>query len=295
MLMLALASPQTLDVLGIVAVAGNVALSKTQRNARIICDLAGKPEMRVFAGQDRPLERVLEIADQVHGREGLNGVDIFEPKTPLQSTPGVDFIIETLHAAEDDEIILVPTGPLTNIAQVILRAPEILPKIQKIVLMGGALREGGNITPSAEYNIYADPHAAKIVFECGRPIVAFGLDVTHQVITSRDVLERINALPTPAAKAAHAILKQYEFFDADKYGVGGAPLHDPCTIAYLIDPDLFKLKSCNIEVETQSELTMGHTAVDFWQATTKPHNALWAFEVDRSGFFDLLIGRLARL
>ena len=266
MLFLALSTPEALDVLGIVAVAGNVGLDKTQRNARIILDLAGRKDVPVFAGYDRPMLRQLEIADHVHGREGMNGVEIINPETPLQEKHGVDFIIEALLAADDGEITLVPTGPLTNIAQAILKAPAVLPKIKEIVLMGGAMREGGNITASAEYNIYVDPHAADIVFRCGRPIVAMGLDVTHQVITSPDVLQRLEALPSVAAKTTYSLLKNYEFFDAEKYGSGGAPLHDPCTIAYLLDPEIFKLKECNIEIETVSELTMGHTAVDFWEA-----------------------------
>ena len=294
MLFLALASPDELETLGVVAVAGNVSLEKTQRNARMICDLAGQTNTSVFAGYDQPLCRPLEVADHVHGREGLNGVDIFEPKTPLQPQHGADFIIETLLAAEDDEITLVPTGPLTNIAHVLLREPKILPKIKEIVLMGGAMREGGNVTASAEYNIYADPHAAEIVLRCGRPITVMGLDVTHQVLSSPDVLSKLDALSSPAGKAAHALLKHYEFFDAEKYGRNGAPLHDPCTIAYLLDPEIFQLKPCNIEVETQSELTVGHTAVDFWGATGREANANWAYGADRERFFDLFVERLSR-
>lgn len=293
MLLLAFASPEALDIKGIVAVAGNVALDKTQRNARILCDLADRKDMRVFAGEAQPLVRNLELADHVHGREGINGVEIFEPETPLQSQAGVDFIIDTLRASDAD-ITLVPTGPLTNIAQVIKRAPEVVPKIREIVLMGGAMREGGNITPSAEYNIYVDPHAAEVVFRCCRPIVAMGLDVTHQVCTSPAVLQKISAMSSRAAKAAYALLTEYEFFDAEKYGSIGAPLHDPCTIAYLLDPEIFKLKECNIEIETSSPLTMGHTAVDFWYATDRAHNARWAYQADRERFFDLMIDRLAR-
>lgn len=292
MLLMALSAPMVFDLLGIVTVAGNVPLAKTQRNARIICDLAGRTDIKVYAGNDRPICRPLERAEQVHGREGLNGVDVHDPVTPLQKKHGVDFIIDVLLAAPDGEVVLVPTGPLTNIAQAISRAPEILPKIQKIVLMGGARREGGNVTASAEYNIYVDPHAAEIVFGCGRPIIAMGLDVTHQVVSSPDILARLASFTSPAGKAAHALLRHYEFFDAEKYGGNGAPLHDPCTIAYLFDPSLFELKACNIEIETQSALTMGHTAVDFWNATGKPVNAHWVFKADRPRFFDLFIERI---
>lgn len=294
MLFLAFAAPEQLDVLGVVAVAGNVSLEKTARNARIICEIAGRDDVPVFAGYDRPMVRPLEIADHVHGREGMNGVDVYEPAIKLQDQHGVDFMIETLRAAQDDEITLVPTGPLTNIAHMITRAPDVLPKIKEIVLMGGALREGGNVTPSAEYNIYVDPHAAHIVFECGRPIVAMGLDVTHQVISSPDVLEKMQALPSKAAIAAAALLQNYEFFDADKYGEKGAPVHDPCTVAYLLKPELFEVKACNVRIETQSKLTMGHTAVDFWDELKLPKNVRWAHKVDRDGFFDLMVEHLAR-
>ncbi len=294
MLLLALSAPEVLDILGIVTVAGNVGLEKTSRNARIICDIAGRDDVPVFAGYDSPMLRKLEIADHVHGREGINGVDIYEPSIKLQPKHGVDFMLETLRAAKHDEITLVPTGPLTNIAHLFLRAPDVLPKIKEIVLMGGAMREGGNVTPSAEYNIYVDPHAAHIVFECGRPIVAMGLDVTHQVITSPEVVEKIKALPSKAAGAACALLQNYEFFDADKYGFLGAPLHDPCTIAYLLKPDLFSVKHCNVRIETQSELTMGHTAVDFWDELKLPKNVLWAHEVAKEQFFAMIIDHLAR-
>ncbi len=294
MLFLALAAPDLLDVLGVVAVAGNVTLEKTQRNARMVCEMAGRADIPVFAGYASPMVRSLEQADHVHGREGLNGVEIFEPAVPLQKQHGVDFIIDTLRKAQDNEITLVPTGPLTNIAHAILRAPETLPKIKEIVVMGGALREGGNVTPSAEYNIFVDPHAAHVVFTCGRPIVAMGLDVTHQVITSPDVLDELKKLPSKAAQASYALLKNYEYYDAGKYGAGGAPLHDPCTIAYLLDPEIFKLKLCNVRIETESDLTMGHTAVDFWEATDLPKNVQWAHHADRDRFFCMLVERLRR-
>ena len=174
MLLLALAARRELDILGITTVAGNVPLPLTQRNARLICDLAGRPDIKVFAGAARPLVRDLVTAEAVHGRTGVDGLEIRQPVCPLQPGHGVDFIIETLMKAGDDAITLVPTGPLTNIALAIVKEPAILPKINQIVLMGGAMREGGNTTPSAEFNILVDPHGADIVFRCGRPIVAAG-------------------------------------------------------------------------------------------------------------------------
>jgi purine nucleosidase len=294
-ILLALASTEELQVLGITTVAGNVPLEKTQRNARLMCDLARRKDVAVYAGCSRPILRPLYTAEYVHGREGIDGAEIREPETPLQSRHAVDFIVDTLSAAEEDAITLVPVGPLTNIATAIVKAPEILPKIREIVLMGGAMREGGNTTPSAEFNIYVDPHAARAVFECGRPLTVMGLDVTHQVLATPSRVSRIRALGTKAGAAVASMLQYFNRFDTEKYGSEGAPLHDPCTIAYLLKPELFRGKSVRIDVETGSELTMGATAVDFWAVTGKAPNAVWMHGVDADGFFDLLTERLARI
>ena len=293
-LFLAMASPGEFEILGITAVAGNVPLELTQRNVRPMCDIAGREDIPVFAGCDRPMVRDLLTAEKVHGKTGIDGVEIVEPQTPLQEQHAVDFIVETLRAAEDESVTLVPTGPLTNIGTVIDRAPDVLAKIRQLVIMGGAMREGGNYSPSAEFNILVDPHAAAIVFDCGRPITSMGLDVTHQVLSTRARVERIRALGNPVAEATAGMLGFFERHDSKKYGVEGAPLHDPCTIAWLLDPQLFEGKFCNLTVETQSELTMGHTAIDFWHVTDRPHNVNWIYSVDADGFYDLLTDRLAR-
>ena len=293
-LFLAMASPEELEILGITAVAGNVPLELTQRNVRLMCDIAGRPDIPVFAGCDRPMVRELLTAEKVHGKTGIDGIEIGEPGTRLQETHAVDFIVEALRAAEDESVTLVPTGPLTNIGTVIDRAPDVLPKIRQLVIMGGAMREGGNYSPSAEFNILVDPHAADIVFSCGRPITSMGLDVTHQVLSTRDRVERIRQLDNPVAEATAGMLGFFERHDSKKYGVEGAPLHDPCTIAWLLEPGLFDGKFCNLSVETRSELTMGHTAVDFWHVTDRPPNVNWIYSVDAVGFYDLLTERLAR-
>ena len=206
----------------------------------------------------------------------------------------MDFIIETLLAADEDSITLVPTGPLTNIGTAIDRAPAILAKIRRIVLMGGAMREGGNRTPSAEFNILVDPEAADIVLNCGRPITQMGLDVTHQVLSTKDRVDRIAALDNPVAQATAGMIGFFERYDMSKYTAPGAPLHDPCTVAWLIRPELFRGKECNVAIETQSELTLGHTAVDFWHVTDRPKNVYWVHDVDSDGFYGLLTRRLAR-
>ena len=294
MLMLALASPE-LDILGITAVAGNVPLALTQRNARLICELAGRPEARVHAGCKRPMVRELVTAEYVHGKSGIDGVDIREPALPLQREHAVAFIIDTLDRAAAGSITLVATGPLTNLATAFVERPAIVGKVAEIVLMGGGFREGGNTTPAAEFNIHVDPDAAHIVFECGRPITVMSLDVTHQAMTTPARLRRIAAIGTPVAAAAHAMLEFYDRHDIEKYGSDGGPLHDPCTIAFLLRPELFAGKPVHVAVETRSELTMGATVVDYWGVTGKAPNATWIHSLDADGFYDLLIERLARL
>ena len=293
-LLLAMSSPDELEILGITAVAGNVPLALTEVNARLMCDVAGRSDIPVFAGCDKPMIRKLVTAERVHGPTGINGMEVTKPVHPLQEQHAVDFIIEALSQANDDSITLVPTGPLTNIGVAFTRAPEILPKIREIVLMGGAMRESGNTSPSAEFNILVDPHAADIVFKCGRPITQMGLDASHQVLTTRERIERLKGIDNEAARVTVGMLDFFKRHDMAKYDYLGAPLHDPCTVAYLLKPEIFKGKLCNVSVETESELTMGHTAVDFWHVTDRPANTNWIYSVDADGFYDLLISRLAR-
>ena len=293
-ILLALASPE-LDVVGITAVAGNVPLHLTEKNARKVCELAGKPDIKVYAGAVRPLVRPLVTAEYVHGKTGLDGPDLPEPTMPLQAQHGVDFIIETILSNPDGAITLCPLGPLTNIALALIRAPEIAQKIREIVLMGGGFFEGGNVTPTAEFNIYVDPQAAEVVFKSGIPIVMMPLDVTHKALTSRVRVERFRAMRTPVGDATAALLDFFERFDEQKYGTDGGPLHDPCVIAYLLKPELFKGRTCNVTVETASGLTMGMTVVDWWHVTGRAPNATVMRDIDDEGFFQLLTERIGTL
>jgi purine nucleosidase len=292
-LFLALLSPDELDVLGITTVAGNVPLELTQRNARMMCDIVGRKDLPVYAGCEKPMVLDAITAEYIHGNTGIDGVDVFDPETPLQEKHAVDFIVDTLRHAEEGTVTLVPTGPMTNIATAIRRDPAILSAVDRIVSMGGAMREGGNRSPSAEFNILVDPHAAEIVYQCGKPVTAMGLDVTHQVLSTRERVARIREVGNPVAVATADMLSFFHRYDTKKYGSEGAPLHDPCTIAWLLQPGLFKTRACNLSVETGSELTLGHTAVDFWHVTDRPHNVDWAYEVDTQGFYDLLVEKLA--
>ena len=293
-LLLAMSSPDELDILGITVVAGNVPLALTTTNTRLMCDLAGRSDIKVYAGCDKPLVRNQVTAEHVHGATGINGFEVTNPVCQLQEKHAVDFIISTLLETDDNSITLLPTGPLTNIATAISKAPEICPKIQQIVLMGGAMFEAGNITPSAEFNIYADPHAAEIVFNCGRPITQFGLDATHQVLTTRKRIKMLRDIDNNVADAIVCMLDFFNRFDMEKYHSLGAPLHDPCTVAYLLKPKLFVGKFCNVSIEVNSELTLGHTAVDFWRVTNRPANCNWIYSVDADGFYELLVERIAR-
>jgi purine nucleosidase len=293
-ILLALASPEDVDVLGIVAVAGNVPLPLTERNTRIICELAGRADMPVYAGCSAPLQRKLVTAEHVHGQTGLDGPPMVTPTMPLQSQHGVDFIIETLRANPSGTITLCPLGPLTNIAAAFQKAPDIIARVQEIVLMGGAYFEVGNITPAAEFNIYVDPEAADIVLKSGARIVMMPLDVTHKVIATRARVDAIRALPSEVGRVAAAWADFFERFDVAKYGSDGGPLHDPTVIAYLIKPDLFTGRFINVEIETSSELTLGMSVADWWGVSNRAPNAMFMGDVDAQGFFNLLTQRLAR-
>ncbi|WP_299909254.1 nucleoside hydrolase [uncultured Paracoccus sp.] len=293
-ILLALASPE-LEVLGLTAVAGNVPLALTEVNARKICELAGRPDLPVFAGCDAPLARKLVTAEHVHGKSGLDGIELPAPTMPLRDRHGVEFIIDTLRAEPAGTVTLVPIGPLTNIAQAFRRAPDIVEKVQEIVLMGGAYFEVGNITPAAEFNIYVDPEAAAEVFASGVPIVVLPLDATHEAMTSADWVKEMRALPNRCGPAVASWTDFFERFDKEKYGSKGAPLHDPCTVAWLLKPELFEGRQINVEIELKGEYTLGMTVADYWRVTGRAENALYIRHVDRDGLFRLLSERIARL
>lgn len=294
-ILLALASADEIEVLGLTAVAGNVPLHLTARNARMVCELAGRPDIPVFAGCDRPLGRDLVTAEHVHGKTGLDGPDLPDPTMPLQDAHAVDFIVDTLRAEPPGTVTLCPLGPLTNIAMAFEKAPDIVNRVAEIVLMGGAYFEVGNITPAAEFNIYVDPQAARIVFKSGAPLTVMPLDVTHKALVTKPRNDAFRALGTPVGVAVAQMTDFFERFDKEKYGSAGAPLHDPCVTAYLIRPELFTGRHINVEIETQSELTMGMTVADWWRVSGRAPNAMFMGDIDSDGFFTLLTERLARL
>ncbi|MCX8509481.1 MAG: nucleoside hydrolase, partial [Rhodobacteraceae bacterium] len=290
-ILLALASPE-LEVLGLTTVAGNVPLPLTQKNARVICELVGRRDVKIFAGCEAPLKRKLVTAEHVHGKTGLDGITLPEPTMPLAPGHAVDFIIDTLRPKAPGTVTLCPLGPLTNIATAFLKAPDIIPRVAEVVLMGGGCFEGGNITPAAEFNIYVDPEAADLVFTSGVPLVVMPLDVTHKALTSRDWIEGMRALGTEAGRAVASWTDFFERFDTAKYGSLGAPLHDPCVIAYLLHPGLFSGRHIHVAIEVEGHHSLGMTVADWWRVTGKEPNALFMRDIDRDAFFALLTERI---
>jgi len=291
-LFLAFAS-RDLEILAVTTVGGNVGADLTARNARIIRQIAGREDVPVHAGAARPLFRPPVEADHFHGESGLGDLTVFEPAAPLAPGHAADVIIQTVMAQAAGSVTLAVTGPMTNVALAFLREPAIVGRLAQVVVMGGARTEGGNITASAEYNIYADPHAAQVVFSSGCRCVVLGLDATHQVRATAERVAALRALATPAALAAAEVIDFSNGIERDIVGGKSAPLHDPCVIAYVLAPKLFTARPCKLEVETGSALTLGHTAVDFRLADPGAATIQWVTEVDADGVFDLLNQRLA--
>ncbi|MBU3671103.1 MAG: nucleoside hydrolase [Sinobacteraceae bacterium] len=294
-LLLAFAATDEIDLIGITTVAGNVSAGLTARNACLIRDHAGRRDVPVYAGAERPLRREPVEAGHFHGETGLGDLPISEPKQGVTPGHAVDFIESTLRSAIDagQKVCIVITGPMTNVASALRRDPRLLEGIECFAIMGGARSEGGNITASAEYNIYADPDAAQYVFNAGPVVYAFGLDATHQVRATPARTARIRDLGSAEARAAAQLLEFSNALPANGPREQGAPLHDPCPIAWLLAPQLFKFKPCHIDVELDSSLTLGHTAVEFRATGSRLQNVQWAVEADAEGVFALLERYLA--
>ena len=290
-LLLALGSPDEIELLAVTAVGGNVPLALTEKNARSLIELAARTDIPVYAGCIGPLIRKLETAEHVHGDTGINGANLPEPTISLQPKHAVDAIIDLIMSHPAGSIALCPTGPLTNVAMAMVKQPEINKRLKEIVLMGGAIGLG-NVTPAAEFNIYVDPHAARIVFESAVPITMFGLDVTHKVCITDPRLETVKAIDNPVARSAYGMLEFYTRYDRIRYQSDGGPLHDPCVIAHLIKPDLFSGRDCFVEIDTNDGPSIGRTVVDWWQGLKKPANVHVVDDANADGFFELLVDRL---
>src|SRR5438270_1972820 len=293
-ILLALAAPEV-EVMGLVAVAGNLPLAVTERNARSVLELAGRPEIPVYAGCPRPMSPGLVAAVHVHGQGGLGQLELPSPAAALRREHGVDVLIETLRAAAARSITVCALGPLTNIATALVKAPEIAGRMAELVVMGGASRALGNTTPAAEFNMHADPFAAAVVFDSGAPITMIPLDLTHQILSTPERIARLRALGNRCGQATALLLEPPR---AARRGQGKRPtyaLHDPSVIAYLLSPDLFEAVEANVAVETQSPLTLGMTVIDWRGISGRRPNARVMTKIDADGSYALVTVRTSEL
>lgn len=294
-LLLALASPDELHIRAITTVAGNVRIDKTSRNARLAREWTGREEVPVYAGAGRPLVRPPIYAENIHGKEGLPGVEVHEPKKGLADGNAVQYLIETLSKAAPHSITIAMLGPQTNLALALIQAPDITQGIKEVVVMGGAHFNGGNITPVAEFNLYADPDAAKVVLASGVKLTYLPLDVTHKILTSDERIQRIEGLHNLAGKLVSNILNEYVKADMVHYGLPGGPVHDASVIAWLLKPELFSGRQINVSIDSREGPGFGQTVADWYDTLQQPKNVFWVENGDAQGFFDLLTQRLARL
>ena len=283
-ILLALASPEV-ELLGITTVHGNQTLDKTTDNALRVLELAGRPDVPVARGADRPLRRELHTAAHVHGESGLDGPELPAASARPVEQHAVDFLAERVTA----ETVLVPVGPLTNVALALERGV----RPARIVLMGGAIAEG-NMTPAAEFNIWADPEAAQQVFHAGVPVTMVGLDVTHKALLTPDWSEQFRAAGRLGVFVAD-LVDFFKRYHRRTYGWDGAPIHDALALAHVVRPDLLQTAHRNVEVEVESELTRGRTVVDLWRRTDREANADVGVDVDAEAFLGLLLERIGRL
>ncbi len=282
-------SPE-LEIVGITCVAGNVGIEHTTRNALRICTLAEMPHIPVCKGMTRPLLGDTRTAAQVHGQTGLDGAELPEPDRELHPEHAVDFLIRTFMAS-NGEITLVPTGPLTNVAMALLREPRLAQKIPRIMMMGGAIGTG-NVTPSAEFNIYADPEAAKVVFESGIPITMLGLDVTHQVILTHEHIARLRAQNTRLTTTFAGLLTFHLQALAKLGYTEGVAMHDPCAVAAVCDPSILTTQFMHVDIETTGTFTRGRTVCDLRNRLGKAPNIHVGININAERFFTLFFERL---
>lgn len=277
-----------LELLAVTTVGGNVPVDKTARNARILRQIAGREDVPVFMGAERPLRREPMGAGEFHGAEGLGDMAPFEPAVGCAPGGAVEAIVESVMARPEKTVLLAVLGPLTNLALALRAEPRLAGRLGPVAVMGGARSEGGNITASAEFNIWADPEAAAEVLASACDVMLFGLDVTHQVRATGGRIGALEALGTDPARAAASMMRFSQRVERQIVGWDAPPIHDLCPVAWMIRPELFTLRPCHIAVETMSDLTRGHTAVEFREGVAGPLRHRWATGVDADGVFALL-------
>jgi inosine-uridine nucleoside N-ribohydrolase len=287
-ILLAVASPEV-ELRGVTTVAGNQTLDKTTRNALKVLELAGRADVSVAAGADRPLRRELRTAAHVHGESGLDGPSLPEPSGRPVDAHAADFLAELIEPG----VVLVPTAPLTNVALLLERHPDVRERLERIVWMGGAIGEG-NVTPAAEFNAFVDPEAAAAVFASGIPVTMIGLDVTHRTLFTRAHADRLRGAGA-AGRVVADLSDFFQLFHEERYGFDGSPIHDALAVGYVVDPTLVTTLHCNVAIETASQHCDGRTVVDRWDVTGRPANAHVGIDVDAPRFLELLVARIASL
>ncbi len=292
-MMLAWGNP-SIELLGVTTVGGNQTLDKVTRNALSVATVVGMHDVPIAAGCRLPLVRPVEIAPDVHGDSGLDGVELPEPAVQLDPRHGVDLIIETIMSNEPGTVTLVPTGPLTNIAMAARKEPRIVERVQEVVLMGGGYHVG-NWSPVAEFNIKVDPEAAHIVFNAKWPIVMVGLDLTHQALATDEVAERIAAVPGSVSQFTLGLFTFFRKAYQDAQGFEFPPVHDPCTLAYLIDPTIVETVKVPVDVELNGSLTTGMTVADFRAPAPEDCHTKVATRLDAPRFWGLVVDAIDRI
>ena len=277
------------ELLAVTTVGGNVPVVKTARNARMLRQIADRPDVPVFMGAEQPLARTLGTATDFHGPEGTGDLAPFEPDLPCADGRAADAIVDLVNSRPAKSVAMAVLGPMTNLALALRKDPTLAERLGPVAVMGGARSEGGNITASAEFNIWADPEAAAEVLASAAEVVLFGLDATHQVRATEDRIAAIAAVGTPMAETAASMLRFSQRVERTIVGSDASPLHDPCPVAWLLKPALFELKPCLVRVETGSDLTRGHTAVEFREPVAgEPLRHRWAVRADAAGVFGLI-------
>lgn len=294
-ILFALGSPKELEVVGITTVGGNVPLPLTALNALKVVELAGRPDIPVYAGCPAPMVRPLMTAEYVHGKTGLDGADLPEPVTPLQPEHAVNFIVRTLMAAPEGEVTVCTLGPMTNLAMAMTMEPRIIPRIREVVLMGGGFFEGGNATPAAEFNIFVDPHAAHKVFASGVPVTMAGIDCTYTAQMTPAWLDSLRATGSRAAIEAANLADFFRQYGSHKFPTEARPIHDACVTGYLLAPEIFEQKQCYVTVDIVSPVTIGMTVVDWWHVTGQERNCNVLRRIDPDPFFALMLERISAL
>lgn len=294
-ILFALGSPDELEVVGITTVGGNVPLALTAINALKVVELAGRPDVPVYAGCPAPMVRKLVTAEYVHGETGLDGVDLPDPVTPLQGEHAVNYLVQTIMAAPTGELTICTLGPMTNLAMAMTMEPRIIPRIREVVLMGGGFFEGGNATPAAEFNIFVDPHAAHKVFASGVPVTMAGIDCTYTAQMTPAWINKLRATGSRTALEAANLADFYRQYGAHKFPTEARPIHDPCVTGYLLAPEIFEQRQCHVTIEISSPETIGMTIVDWWHVTGRSKNCNVLRRIDPDPFFALMLERISTL